>query len=289
MMATENVLIATDCISDLPKEVVEKYDISTMYFYISTEEARFQDTFEMTSDNLIEYIEVDGKKAVSGCASEDEYMEYFKKLQKGTDREIVYICVSQKLSKAYDNAVAAASKLNNIHVVDSGHLSAGTGLMALVAAEMSKCGASAEMIIEEISGMSKRVSTSFIVNSTECLYRNGQISRFVYGACKMFSLHPILKMSDGRLRPAWVCIGKPQHFAKSYVKWVLKHKDDIVTDRAFFITSGCTYDFKEYVRKEIEDHVTWDNVITNAASATISCNCGSGAFGVLFMRKKECC
>jgi len=288
-MSMENVMIATDCISDLPKEVLEKYEIATMYFYIATEEARFQDTFEMNSDNLIEYIEVDGKKAVSDCASEEEFLEFFRNLQKGTDREIVYICISKKLSNAYEYATAAARQLNNVHVVDSGHLSAGTGLMAVIAAEMAQCGASVEIITEEVTRMSKRMSTSFIVDSTECLYRNGQISRFVYGACKMFSLHPILKMSDGNLRPAGICIGKQQRFAKSYIKWVLRNKDDIVTDKAFLITAGCAYDFEKTIRNEIDEHILWDNVITNVASATITCNCGSGAFGVLFMRKKECC
>lgn len=289
-MAAENVIIATDCISDLPKEVIEKYNISTMYFYIRTEEARFQDTFEMTSDNLIEYIEVDGKKAYSGCASEEEYYEYFKKLQKGDDSAtVVYICVSGHVSKACENSMAAAARLNNVFVVDSGHLSAGTGLMAVVAADMAQCGASAEMIIEEVKGMSKKVSTSFIVDSTECLYRNGQISRVVYTLCKMFSLHPILKMADGRLRPAWICVGKKQRFARAYLKWVLKHKEDIVTDRAFLITAGCSYEFTQFVKGEVESQISWDNIITNSASATISCNCGSGTFGLLFMRKKECC
>ncbi len=288
-MATENVMIATDCISDLPDEIIEKYHISTMYFYIFTEEARFQDTFEMTSDDLIEYIDSDEKKAYSGSASVEEYLEYFQGLQKGSDRDIVYICTSRHLSKAYENAMAAADQMKHVYVVDSGHLSGGLGLLVVEAAQMAQCGASAELIIEAVKEMAGRVSTTFIVDSPEYLYRCGRISKVVYVLCKALLLHPILKMRNGHLQAVGVCAGRTYRFARAYIKKILKNQEDIIKDRVFLIGVGCSYEYKEFLKKEITSNVVWDRLVVNAASATISCNCGPGTFGVLFMRKKKCC
>lgn len=284
---SENVIVATDCISDLTKELTQKYQIASMYYYICTEKARFQDTYEMTSDDLIEYIDVDLKKAYSQCASVEEYIEFFDKLQNGTDRAVVYVCSSKHVTQSYNISVEAAKQLSNVYVVDSGQLSAGTGILALEAAEMAFYGASAEMIVQEMKEMSQRVSTSFILDSVEYLYNSRRMSKFVYHLCKTLSLHPVLKMKDGQLRPVAMCVGKKQRYAKSYIKWVLKRKDDIVKDRGFLISVGCSHEYLEYIKKEIGSRVTWDKFVENAASATVSCNCGPGTFGILFMRKKK--
>ena len=82
MMADDRVLVSTDCVCDLTKELKERYQIPVMHYYVKTEEARFQDTKEMTSDDLIEYIEKDGKEAYSSCAPVEEYREFFENLRK---------------------------------------------------------------------------------------------------------------------------------------------------------------------------------------------------------------
>ena len=80
-MTGDEVLVSTDCVCDLPKELREKYQIPIMYYYIRTKEARFQDTKEITSEELIEYIEEDKKTANSKSASIEEYEEFAQKLE----------------------------------------------------------------------------------------------------------------------------------------------------------------------------------------------------------------
>ncbi len=286
---SENVIVATDCISDLTNELTKKYQIASMYYYICTEKARFQDTCEMTSDDLIEYIDVDLKRAYSQCATVEEYAEFFSKLQNGTDRAVVYVCSSRHVTRSYIISAEAAKRLKNIYIVDSGQLSAGTGILALEAAEMALCGASAEMIVQEIKSLSRCVSTSFILDTVEYLYNGGRMSKFVYHLCKSLSLHPVLQMKEGQLRPVAIYVGKKHRHAKAYIKRILKRKEDIVKDRGFLISAGCSHEYLEHIKKEIESRVTWDKLVENAASATVSCNCGPGAFGILFMRKNKCC
>lgn len=281
----ETVMVSTDCVSDLTQEILDRYKIPLMYYYVKTEEARFQDTREMSSDNLIEYIEQDKKRAFSSCASVEEYREFFNGLLKKTNAEIIHICMAQHVSNGYAFAVEAAADMERVHVVDSGHLSGGMGFMVLTAADMAERGAGCELILAELERMREKVSSSFIVNSTECLYRNGKIGKGVDTLCSIFSLHPILQLQQSHMRPVGVRIGSKKRFARSYIRWVLRHSDDIMTDMVFLITAGCSYEFQQFLKKELEKHMKFRQIILNEASATISCNCGSGAFGVLFMRK----
>ncbi|MGN0291975.1 MAG: DegV family protein [Lachnospiraceae bacterium] len=284
-MTEDMVLVSTDCVSDLTPELQERYQIPVMYYYIHTEEARFQDTIEITSDNLVEYMEVDGKRAYSSCASVEEYRTFFEKQMKKTKGEIIHICVAKHVSDAWETATEAAKDLERVHVVNSGHLSGGMGIMVLAAADMAECGAPCEVILEELVRLKDKISTSFIVDSTECLYRNGKIGRRIALFCENLLLHPILKLSKSRMKVAGICIGSRQYFAKTYIRHMLRDKKTIVPDIVFLITAGCSYEFEQFLRREIEKQVPWKRVIVNTASATISCNCGSGAFGVLFLRK----
>ena len=279
------VLITTDCVCDLTEKLIEEFELPIMYYYIQTEEARFQDRREILSGDLIEYIETEGKKAYSGTASKEEYREFFKKQREKTDAPIIHICMAKRVSEVYNVASQAVEGMENIHIVDSGHLSGGMGLMVLIAADMARCGASCDVILKELERLREKISSSFVVDSTQCLYRNGKISKNIYTLCSNFALHPILHLTDSKMKMAGICMGDRKRFTKTYLNKVIPNEKDIQTDIIFVITAGCTYEFQQYLKEEVEKRASWNKVIVNEASATVSCNCGSGAFGVLFLRR----
>lgn len=281
----DTVLITTDCVCDLTADLQERYQIPIMYYYVQTEEARFQDTREMNSDDLIDYIEKDGKKAYSGCAPVEEYEDFFAKQRQDTNAPIIHICMAQFVSDAYKTAKEAARGDDTVYVVDSGHLSGGMALMVLEAVKMAKRGAPCEVILKELEIMKEKVSTSFIVDSVQCLYRNGRISKNIAWLCDALSLHPILKLSHSHMKPVGLCVGSQRRFARAYLRWALRRGGEIVPDMAFLITAGASYEFRQFLLAEIKQRMPCRIVVSNKASATISCNCGSGAFGILFLRK----
>lgn len=284
-MIEDTVMITTDCVCDLTADLQERYQIPVMYYYVQTEEARFQDTREMNSDDLIEYIEKQGKKVYSSCAPVEEYRDFFEMHRRKTNAPIIHICMAQYVSDAYKTAREAAKDDAQIYVVDSGHLSGGMALMVLTAADMAKRGATCEIILKELAHMKEKVSTSFIVDSVECLQRNGRIGKRIATLCEVLSLHPILRLSGSHMGPAGLYIGSQRRFARAYLRWALRRREEIVPDMVFLITAGGSYEFRQFLLEEIKKRIPVKTVVVNKASATISCNCGSGAFGVLFLRK----
>lgn len=283
-MKNSMAMISTDCVCDIPKSYQKKYNIQMMYYYVQTEEARFQDIKEISSDSLLEYIK-EGKKAYSGAAPKEEYVAFFQSLKEKHKGPIIHICMAQHVSIAYEVASEAALEFKDIHVVDSGHLSGGMAILVLMAADMAQRGASCELIIEELQRVREKVSSSFSVASTAALYRNGRIGKKVFLICNALLLHPILNLHDSKMSPAGICIGKPKHFAKTYLRWALRKKNTINTDIVFLITAGCSYEFQDFLKEEMLRRVPFKKVVINNASGTICCNCGAGAFGVLFVRE----
>lgn len=282
---TNRVRISVDCVCDLPRRMWEELELSIMFFYITTEEGRFRDIEEVNSENMVEYLE-QGKRAHSRCASAEEYKQHFLNIRKEHDGPIIHICIARYVSGSYDSACEAAENMENVWVVDSGHLSGGMSLMVISAAEMAKAGAGCELILQELEDMRNRVCTSFVVDSTDCLYTNGKISGKIDTFCKTFSLHPVLKLKDSRMGAAGICIGNMKRYARSYIRKVLKHPETIDTDMVFIVNAGCSYEFMSFVKEEIQKRVKWKRLIICSASATVTCNCGAGTFGVLYTRKK---
>jgi fatty acid-binding protein DegV len=66
---------------------------------------------------------------------------------------------------------------------------------------------------------------------------------------------------------------------------MLKNPATIDPETVFIVSAGCSYEFIQFVKAEIQKRVKWQKIIITTASATVTSNCGPGTFGVLFARK----
>lgn len=284
-MTKNKILISTDSASDLTREDREKFGISVMYGYVVTEEGRYRDPSEVNSDNLVEYMEEDGKEAFSDVASIEEYKEYFGELRQRTDGFIIHISMAHYVSNAYNVALEAAADMENVFVVDSRQISGGLGLVVLKAADLALRGASLTLLLEEIQKNGEQTFSSFIAETTRYLYKNGKVKKSVHSLCRIFGFHPILKMSGGRLGLGGMSYGNKNGFVRRYIRWALRHPKRIDTDMAYLVADGYSYEYLEYVKREIKRRIPFRRIIVNDASASVASNCGPGAIGILYVHK----
>ena len=73
----KKVHITTDSVCDLPQDILEMYGIGVVPYYVCTDQGRFRDMNEMTSDNLLEYWLRNGGNVRSEAASIEEYEGFF--------------------------------------------------------------------------------------------------------------------------------------------------------------------------------------------------------------------
>ena len=280
----KKIHITTDCVCDLPKEFLEHYGISTMYCYVHTNKGRFCDINEITSDNLLEYLATEEGKAKSQTASVEEFETFFSDAL-SIGEQVIHITTAQKVGSGYKVAATAAQGFGNVTIVDSGHLSSGLGLMVLRAAHLAKKGMSVEEIIKDLDLMKTRVSTSFIVPSTESLYRNGKISYNVKKICDVFNLHPIISLKKSRFALIGVKNGAMKKAYTEYIRENFKGKSNIDTSLLFITYAGCSSKQLREFKEEVLKYQKFERIIFQKASATITSNCGLGAMGVLYIKK----
>ncbi len=287
-MAENKICITTDCVCDLPDEILKKNNIDLIYFYIETDSGRFRDIDEITAQNVFDYLENGGVKAVTEAPPANEFIEFFKEKLNYYDT-IIHICISSKISKSFSNAMQAVEEMgekNRIYVIDSLHLSTGIGHMVLYAAEMVRNGSCAENIVAEVNEMRSRVSTSFMADNTDFLYLNGQVSKTVHKICTMFKIHPVLSMQDGFLKLKASHVGNYKRSAAKYVRAELKSSNKVKSNRLFITHAGCSTSDIKMIKKYAGNFMKFDDVIVTKASATISSNSGPRTFGLLYIKEK---
>lgn len=279
------VAITADCICDLPKELIEQYQIKLMYCYVHTKEGRFCDLFEVSSDSLLNYLQTEGNYAHSSTASPAEYEYFFADVLEKAEH-VIHITATIDLSGAYPNATQAGRSFGNVTVYDSNHISSGHGLMVLYAAAMAEEGKNVQEICEALDEYKETVCSNFLVPSTAVLCRNGKVSNMVDMVCSGLNLHPVLHMSQNELKLWRIEAGNMKNVRRRYVKQLLRHSKQIDTSLLFLTYAGCTVQQLEEILEEVEKYVHFDKVITQKASATVSSNCGVGVFGLMFVKKK---
>lgn len=280
------VCITTESVMDIPEDLIVRFGISCIYYYVHTEEGRFYDVREISADNLIEYIDKDKKLAYSMPPPVEEYETFFADALGGA-QQVIHISMAKNAGNGYNTAVQAAKGFDNVHVINSAHLSSGMGILVLYAASMAQAGRPFQEIIDTINHIKNSISTSFIVAGTENLYRAGRMSRKVKDICDLFMLRPVLSMKGSQIVCSGIYPGTREQAYLKYIRRQLKGKRNIDTRLLFFTYAGLNYKTKQKILNEVNKYQKFDKIIEQQASAAISSNCGVGAFGLLFMKKEK--
>lgn len=288
-MAENKICITTDCVCDLPDEMLRKNNVDMVYFYIETDSGRFKDVDEITAQNIFDYLREGGVKSITEAPPADEFISFFTEKLKSYE-QVIHICISSKISKSVGYATEAVEKMGEdgkrIHVVDSWHFTTGMGHMVLRAAEMVRNGSNCEQILAEMENMRDMVYSSFMADNADYLYRNQKVSKAVQQICSIFRIHPVLGAKNGQLTLKSFQIGKYEKSAVRYVRNELRNKNKIKTQRLFITHAGCRASDIKLVKKEVSRIMEFDEVIVTKASATVSSNSGPRTFGLLYIKEQ---
>lgn len=280
--------ISTDCICDLPEDYLLANGIEVMHFYIHTSTGRFRDGDEITSGNILEYLENGGEVLSSNIPDPEEYKKFYEKMLKQYD-EVIHIATSDKASLSFHNATESLSLLGEdskrVTIIDSEHLSTGLGHMVLRAVALRDSGKSAAEIAEACAVMKTKISSTFIVPNADYLYRMGKVSKFVKNLSRALTLHPVLFLKDGKISVKSMRVGDYEKAVMRYVRSELKHGDKIDRKQLFITHAGCPPKIISQIKETADALCKFDEMTVTKASAAISSNCGPETVGVLFVYK----
>ncbi len=193
------VSIVTDSTADLPQQVLDDHHIQVVPLYINIGDESYLDGVDMTREQF--YLGLPGfkKHPTTAVPGIDAFIQAFNRaIESGADA-VISLHIGRVLSNTVDVARLAAERIKKfpVHVLDSGNLSLGLGLLARRAAVMAEAGEKAKSILGEINEKARRTYTFAVLSTLEFLRRSGRLSALQFGLGSLLALKPIIKMNNG--------------------------------------------------------------------------------------------
>ncbi len=195
------------------------------------------------------------------------------------------INIGSGFSSCYQNACIAAEEFDNVKVVDSMNLSTGQGLVVLEACRLAKECATLEELREKVQAFTEKVEASFLVDKLNYLAKGGRCSAVAALGANLLNLKPCIDVKDGKMGVSKKYRGKYAKCLATYVQERLADRDDIRRDVLFVTKTSVSEEEYGAVMEAVQAYGNFETVYETLAGCTVSCHCGPGTLGVLFVRK----
>ena len=278
------IKILSDSTCDLSRNLLEENNITIVPLTVVKGDEQFKDGVTITPAEIFAHVAAGGDLCSTAANSVGEYEEQFAKFSAEYDG-VLQICLGSGFSSCYQNACIAAQDFDNVKVVDSQSLSTGQGLVVLEACRLAKECDSLEQLHAQVQAFTEKVEASFLVDKLTYLAKGGRCSAVAALGANLLNLKPCIDVKDGKMGVSKKYRGKYDKCLASYVKERLADRDDIRGDVLFVTQTSVSEDEYAAVMAAVQEHGKFDTVYEAVAGCTVSCHCGPGTLGVLFVRK----
>lgn len=279
-----NIKILSDSTCDLSQDLLETNNITLFPLTVVKNDQSFKDCVDIFPADIFAHVAAGGPLCSTSAGSVGDYADLFEKYASDYDA-VIHINLGSGFSSSYQNACVAASDFDNVYCVDSKNLSTGQGFVALKAAELARSGMAAEKIVEALNEFVPKVEASFLVDKLDYLVKGGRCSSAAALGANLLNLKPCIEVRDGKMTVVKKYRGNYAKCLASYVKDRLADRDDIDRDTLFVTQTSVSDDCHRAVMDAVAAHGHFATVHETIAGCTISCHCGPGTLGVLFVKK----
>lgn len=283
------IKILADSACDLPKELLNQYNIDMVPLVVLKGEEQYFDSVTISPKTVYDGMrqgEVYKTSQVPVSFFEEKFEEYAK------NKDIViYLAFSSELSGTYQVSVLVKDQMKgkypdfDIDIIDTKSASIGQGLIILEAAKLAKEGKSKEEILEAVKFYLDNIQHVFTVDDLEYLFRGGRVSKTQAFVGGLLNIKPVLNVEDGKL----VALEKVRGKNKVY-KVMLKimeeraKKADLTTQVVGICHADNIKDASKLKEIISEKFGTKDFVI-GEIGAVIGAHVGPGTIGIFFLEK----
>jgi hypothetical protein len=206
-----NIALVTDSTCDLPKELIDHYQIHMVPVSINFGDQQYLDKVTIQPDQFYDLLETHADMPKTSLANVQAFTNLYSHLASHYDA-IVALHLSGQFSGTYANSVKAAERIKKefhkpLYVIDSKNISGTLGLLVLKTAQRIEAGEGLESILESVELDLKETKIMVSVRDLKYLIRSGRVSRPKGMIARLLGLNPVITIDEN---------GKAQLFGKTF-------------------------------------------------------------------------
>ena len=279
-----NIKILSDSTCDLSPEQLQAHDIGLARLTVVKDGEGFIDGLTITPADIFAHVAAGGDLCSTTANNIGDYEKIFSEYSPNYDG-VILITIGSGFSSCYQNACLAAEDFPNVRVIDSKNLSTGQGHVVLEACRLAKQCNDLDEIAEKLNAFVPRVEASFLLDQLKYMVKGGRCSGAAALGANLLNLKPCIEVRDGKMSVVKKYRGNYAKCLSAYVKGRLADRDDIIRDELFITCSPVSDDCYSAVKAAVAQYGNFNTVYETSAGCTVSCHCGPGTLGVLFVRK----
>ena len=277
-----SVKIIIDSTTDLIKEVKDKVEVVPLTLRFGEEE--FIDGVTIDHKMFYEKLIESDVIPTTSQAAPSAFIPYFDKVKEDGDSAVV-IAISSKLSGTYQSACIASDGYDNIHIVDSGNVAIGAGILVEYALSLVEQGLSAKEIADKLEEVKDKVIIVAMLDTLEYLKKGGRISAAVAFAGGVLNIKPVVSVDKGVISMLGKARGSKQ--GNNLLAQEIEKAGGVDFDKPVLL--GYTGLSDTLLTKYVEDSKEmWSHAKTELNStvigSVIGTHVGPGAVAVAFFR-----
>ncbi len=277
-----NIQIITDSMADMPKDVLDKYNIMVMPLTIIFGDEEYRDGIDLTNAQFYEKLSQSKDLPKTSQVSPNKFIEVFEKvLNEGKD--VLCINGSSKASGTFQSAVVAKSSLGNdkIEVFDTMALSLGAGIFVYEAAKMAAEGKDLKEIVEYLNTIKGNVDHIFTVDTLEYLKKGGRLNPMKATIATMLNIKPILTVVDGLVEPLDKVRGSKKVIGKMIE--LAKERGKTFENKVIGISHASSEDTVNLLKEQIMKELKPKEIMIKEIGCTIGTHAGPGTLAMFYI------
>ena len=278
------IKILSDSTCDLSAAQLAEHNIDLARLTIIKDGKPYLDGETIFPADIFAHVAAGGDLCSTTAYNVGEYEELFSKYASEYDG-VIHISLGSGFSSSHQNARLAAEDFPNVRVIDSQNLSTGQGHVVLEACRLAKTCEDLDEIAEKLNDFASRVEASFVLDQLKYMAKGGRCSSVAALGANLLGLKPCIEVKNGKMGVVKKYRGSYAKCLANYVKDRLADREDIVRNELFLTYTPVDDDCLAAVKSVIEEHGHFNTVYETTAGCTVSCHCGPGTLGVLFVRK----
>ncbi|MBK5113599.1 MAG: DegV family protein [Candidatus Heimdallarchaeota archaeon] len=199
----QKVAIVTDGSCDLPKELVEKYNIHIvpMSVVIGKKVYKlFGDYGTITKDEFYKQYENKGEFPTTSLPTPKAFVDVYKTASKKAE-SIIGIILSEELSSTFQMANLALNYVEDLDItlIDSRVAASALGVLVIEAAKMAQKGKTKKEILKRLEFLIPQAKLVGILDRVDAVYRSGRITWGKKFLAERINIKPIIGFQDGKV------------------------------------------------------------------------------------------
>jgi DegV family protein with EDD domain len=280
------IAIVTDSTCDLPRELIDQYQIQIVPLHIIAGENEYLDKLTIDSEEFFNLADRSPQFPTSSQPSSGLFTRLFSYLSTYYD-SIIAIHVASQLSGTASTSEQAARSLDGakeISVIDSRQISGSLGLIVLRAAEAVAAGKSHDEVVSEIESYIPKAQILVCVRTLEYFVKGGRIKPMAGVLGKVLNLKPIITVdAEGRAIRFGKAFSEKRNVAKIVSMVARRHAESPL--RCYAVVHGHDPDAGRYLAEQLEKELGIPPLFIEEIAPVLALHAGRGTTAVVSMQE----